>query len=282
MYLVRNGGADHLAAAGATGLIHVKGGPIPVIFPFPAIHLRSATVDSEKEFKLTSNTVHADAGMTKKELLEKGVRVGSIITHDGQFRRLGNYITARALDNRIGGFALVEIARYIKEFGIKVPYRIIFLNSVQEEVGLKGATMFTNKYGREIDVAVCMDVCHATKDYPFLVSPTEHGEFEMGKGPVFMSSNTMHPILGELLETVAAERNIQHQWHALGNVSGTDTDLFQLQGIPANLISFAIENMHTQIEKMSLEDVRQTVYLLLGLVEKLADKKNRDFKPLKL
>ncbi len=281
MYLIRNGGADHMVAAGDTGLIHVKGGPIPVIFPFPAIHLRAGSVDTDKEFKLTSHTVHADAGLTLEQLTEKGVKVGSIITHDGKFGHLGNYIKARALDNRIGGFALVEIARYLKEFGIKLPYRLIFLNSAQEEVGLKGATMFTNTFAGKINVAVCMDVCHATKNYPYIVSPTQHGVYEMGKGPVLMYSNTMHPMLNELLENVAKEQSIPHQFHALSNFSGTDTDPFQIRGIPSTLISFAIENMHTQVEKMSLEDVRLTVLLMLGLAEKLADEKNRDFMPLK-
>lgn len=280
MYLDRNGGSDNAVSGGKRGFIHTKKGLLPVIFTSPAIHLRTGR-DTKDEFRITSDKVIADAGMSKKQLERAGVKIGSIITHEGRFEKLGNFITARALDNRAGGFVLAEVAKYLQKSKIKIPYRIIFLNAVQEETGLKGSGMFAKRFGGEINTAICFDVCHSTKGYPYIVSPTTHGEYEMGKGPVMMHSTIMHGGLLELIEKAATENKIPFQLESGGNTSGTDTDQFHAEGIPAALISFALENMHTQVEKMSPKDLVYAVQLTVATLKKLAFEKNRDFVPLK-
>ena len=70
------------------------------------------------------------------------------------------FYVGRALDNRIGGFMIAEVARLLKENKIKLPFGLYITNSVQEEVGLRGAQMIVETI--QPDVAIVTDVTHDT------------------------------------------------------------------------------------------------------------------------
>jgi putative aminopeptidase FrvX len=67
----------------------------------------------------------------------------------------------RAMDNRIGGFMIAEVARLLKENGKKLPFGLYVVNAVQEEIGLRGAEMISRKI--KPDLAICTDVTHDTQ-----------------------------------------------------------------------------------------------------------------------
>src|SRR5690606_28412967 len=104
-----------------------------------------------------------DCGCNSKEEVEKlGVHVGCVITYEDGFMVLNkeNY-TGRALDNRMGGFMIAEVARLLKEGRTKLPFGLYIVNSVQEEVGLRGAEMIVERI--RPDLAIVTDVTHDTQ-----------------------------------------------------------------------------------------------------------------------
>ena len=158
IYLRRNGGSDHQIAPSKRVNIHTKQGIVKAVFGWPAIHTRTAA--NEKPPKL--DNIFLDCGCNDKEEVEKlGVHVGCVVTYEDNFMILNkrNYV-GRALDNRIGGFMIAEVARLLYQNKIRLPFGLYITNSVQEEVGLRGAQMIVEQI--KPDVAIVTDVCHDT------------------------------------------------------------------------------------------------------------------------
>src|SRR5688572_19404275 len=112
IYVKRNGGSDHQIAPSKRVNIHTKKGWVKAVFGWPAIHLRKP--DKEEAPKMSN--IFLDCGCrTKKEVEELGIHVGCVITYEDEFMVLNNrYYLGRALDNRIGGFMIAEVARLLK------------------------------------------------------------------------------------------------------------------------------------------------------------------------
>mgnify|MGYP000669298606 CR=1 FL=1 len=115
IYVIRNGGSDHQIAPSKVVNIHTKNGIVKGVFGWPAIHTR----DKGNEQAPKPDNITIDIGAaTKDEVLEMGVHVGCVITYPDEFHILnGNKFVCRALDNRMGGFMIAEVARLLKENG---------------------------------------------------------------------------------------------------------------------------------------------------------------------
>ncbi|HLC82686.1 MAG TPA: M42 family peptidase, partial [Bacteroidia bacterium] len=159
IYLKRNGGSDHQIAPSKRVNIHTKKGIIKAVFGWPAIHVR----DAAKEETPTLKNIFLDCGCkSDKEIEELGIHVGCVVTYEDEFMVLNNrYYVGRALDNRVGGFMIAEVARLLKEKKVKLPFGLYIVNSVQEEVGLRGAEMITQRI--KPNVAIVTDVTHDTQ-----------------------------------------------------------------------------------------------------------------------
>jgi len=113
IYVIRNGGSDHQIAPSKIVDIHTKKGIVKGVFGWPAIHTRK----SGKEETPKIDNIFIDVGCkTKKEVEKLGVHVGCVITYPDEFHILNkdNFV-CRALDNRMGGFMIAEVARYLKK-----------------------------------------------------------------------------------------------------------------------------------------------------------------------
>ena len=126
--------------------------------------------------------IFLDCGCESKEEVENlGVHVGCVVTYEDEFMVLNkNFYVGRALDNRIGGFMIAEVARLLKENKVKLPFGLYITNSVQEEVGLRGAQMITESINP--DVAIITDVCHDTSTP--MIDKIKEGDTKCGDGPV--------------------------------------------------------------------------------------------------
>ncbi|MCB0434158.1 MAG: M42 family peptidase, partial [Mangrovimonas sp.] len=142
LYVIRNGGSDHQIAPSKIVNIHTKKGIVKGVFGWPAIHVR----DRAKEEAPKPENIFIDIGAKDKEEVEKmGVHVGCVITYPDEFHILnGNKFVCRALDNRMGGFMIAEVARLLHENKKTLPFGLYITNSVQEEIGLRGAEMITH------------------------------------------------------------------------------------------------------------------------------------------
>ena len=136
IYLRRNGGSDHQIAPSKRVNIHTKKGNVKAVFGWPAIHTRS----KDKEQAPSLKNIFLDCGCTSKEEVEAlGVHVGCVVTYEDEYMKLNDkFYVGRALDNRIGGFAIAEVARMIHENKDKLNFGLYITNSVQEEIGLRG------------------------------------------------------------------------------------------------------------------------------------------------
>ena len=258
IYVIRNGGSDHMIAPSKWVNIHTKKGIVKGVFGWPAIHTRMA--GKEETPKLENITI--DVGASKKEEVEKmGIHVGCVITYPDTFQVLNkNKFVCRALDNRIGGFMIAEVARLLKESKVELPFGLYVTNSVQEEIGLRGAEMITQTI--KPDVAIVTDVCHDTSTP--MIDPKKQGDNTIGKGPVISYAPAVQQLLRDRIIDTAEEKKIPFQRLASSRYTGTDTDAFAYSngGVPSALISLPLKYMHTTVEMVHQEDVENVIKLI--------------------
>lgn len=275
IHVIRNGGSDHQIAPSKRVHIHTKKGIVEGLFGWPAIHTRKG--GKEQAPKIDNITIDVGA-LTKQEVLEMGVHVGSVITYPDEFHVLNNrYYVCRALDNRMGGFMIAEVARLLHERGDKLDFGLYIVNAVQEEVGLRGAEMVTQTI--QPDVAIVTDVCHDTST-PMIEKKIE-GDTQCGLGPVITYAPAVQNNLRELILDTAEANKIPFQRMASSRVTGTDTDAFAYSngGVVSALISLPLRYMHTTVEMVHKDDVEGVIHLIYESLKKIKNKQN--FKYLK-
>ena len=272
VYLRRNGGSDHQIAPSKRVNIHTDKGIVKGVFGWPAIHVR----DAAREESPTLKNIFLDLGCkNEKEVEALGVHVGCVVTYEDEFMELNNrYFLGRALDNRIGGFMIAEVARILKETKIKLPFGLYIVNAVQEEVGLNGATMIAQKI--KPNVAIITDVCHDTQT-PMMNKITS-GDLACGKGPVLSYGPAVQNNLLKLIIDAAKKNKIEFQRQAASRSTGTDTDAFAYsnEGVASALISLPLRYMHTTVESVHKEDVENVIKLILATLKSI--KNNHNFK----
>ena len=266
LYVVRNGGSDHLIAPSKRVNIHTKKGIVRGVFGWPAIHTRNG-----EETKLTPKVenIFIDIGAKdKQEVLDLGVHVGCVITYPDELEKLNDrYYVGRALDNRMGGFCIAEVARLLRENKIELPYSLYIVNSVQEEVGLRGAEMIARTISP--NVAIVTDVTHDTSTP--LLDKKKHGDVKAGLGPSVTYAPAVHNNLLDIIIETAERANIPIQREAASRRTGTDTDAFAYSGggVPSALISLPLRYMHTTVEMAHREDVENVIRLIYETLQRI-------------
>ncbi|MCM2973406.1 M42 family metallopeptidase [Larsenimonas suaedae] len=259
IYVVRNGGSDHQIAPSKRVNIHTANGIVEGVFGWPAIHTRS---NGSKEQAPKPDNIFIDVGCTSKDEVEAlGVHVGCIITYPDEFFILNeNKFVCRALDNRIGGVMIAEVARLLKENGKTLEFGLYIVNAVQEEVGLRGAQMIAERI--RPNVAIVTDVTHDTTT-PMIEQKTQ-GTLKLGEGPVIAYAPAVQQKLRDRIIETAQAHKIDFQRAASSRATGTDTDSFAYshQGVASALISLPLRYMHTTVEMVHREDVENVIRLI--------------------
>lgn len=275
IYVRRNGGSDHMIAPSKRVNIYTEDGIVKGVFGWPAIHVR---VPSKEETPKLEN-IYIDIGAeSSKEVEEMGVHVGCVITFEDELMELNDrFLVGRALDNRIGGFIIAEVARKLHENGDKLDFGLYIVNSVQEEVGLRGAEMISRRI--KPDVAIVTDVCHDTQT-PMYEKKLQ-GDQKAGLGPVLTYGPAVHNNVLKMIIDTAKAKGLKFQRAAASRATGTDTDAFaySAEGVPSALISLALKYMHTTVETVHKEDVKAVVDLIYEFLVQL--KPGHDFSYLK-
>ncbi|MBN8787992.1 MAG: M42 family metallopeptidase [Terrimonas sp.] len=270
IYLKRNGGVDHQIAPAKRVIIHGKKGVVKAVFGWPAIHTRIG--GGEKETQPKVENLFLDTGArSKKEVEDLGIHIGAVVTYEEGFDELAyGYYIGRAMDNRIGGFMIAEVARLLKENKKKLPFGLYVVNAVQEEIGLRGAEMIARRI--KPDVAIITDVTHDTTTP--MINKIIEGDIACGKGPSLAYAPAVHNKLLRVVQDVAAENKIPVQLRTLSRSTGTDTDSFAYanDGCPSVLISIPLRYMHTTVEMLHKDDVENTIKLMYETVLALSPK----------
>ncbi len=272
LYVRKVGGIDPGIMRAQRVVVHTRSGPVKGVIGNVAPHLTK----SEGERKVPKmEELFIDIGATSREAAEGRVRIGDPITLDDQFELLhGDLAIARAFDNRIGTFAVIEALRLLKERGAKFNAEVVAVSNIMEEVGLLGARQIA--YTLKPDAALVVDVTHAT-DYP-TVNQQAHGDIKLGHGPALTHGGCNHPVIVERLEALAKKEKIKLQHEAMSNSSGTDTDVifWTRGGIPSALISLPNRYMHSPVEVVNLRDLEQIPRLMAAFVQSV--KRGEEFK----
>jgi len=268
--VIRNGGSDVQIAPSMRVNLWGEKGPVSGVFGHPAIHIS----DRKKEVDL--NSIFIDIGATSRdEVAKMGIKVGTVVTFKDELMKLGkNYYSGRALDNRIGGFMIAEVARKLKEKGKKLPFKLYIVNSVQEEIGLRGAEMIAHTI--KPNVAIVTDVCHETSSPCYTAS--KQGDHIAGDGGVITRGPAVHNKLRKLILDTAEAKKIPHQLAASSRSTGTDTDAFAYAngGTPSALISLPLKYMHTTCETVHKNDIKNVIELIYETLLNIEE--NHNFK----
>jgi endoglucanase len=202
--------------------------------------------------------LYIDVGASSHE--EAQERLGQAAGFVRPFADLGRRVVAKAMDDRIGCAILVEVLRRLED----TPHEVYAVFSVQEEIGLRGAR--TGAYGLDPEVGIALDITVAadTPEAPKLA-------MKLGEGPcikVMDSGMISHPGVKNLLIETAKAQGIPYQLEVLDRGT-TDAAAIQLahSGVPAGCISIACRHFHTPSEMVDMEDVENTIGLLVAMLE---------------
>ncbi len=275
IYVRRNGGSDHQIAPSMRVNIYGAKGVVKGVFGWPAIHVR----DAAKEEAPSMKNIFIDIGAeSKKEVEEMGVHVGSVAVFQDELIELNkNYLTGRALDNRMGGYMIAEVARRLHENKKKLPFCLYVVNAVQEEIGLRGAEMISRRL--KPDLAICTDVTHDTQSPMY--NKKESGNMKCGAGPVLCYGPAVQNNVLKMIIDVAQKKKIPFQRQAVSRSTGTDTDSFaySAEGVASALISLPLKYMHTTVETVHKDDVENVINLIYDVL--LQVKPGHDFRYIK-
>ena len=172
---------------------------------------------------------------------------------------------------------IAEVARLLKENKIKLPFGLYITNSVQEEVGLRGAQMIVDTI--RPNVAIVTDVCHDTGTP--MIDKIKQGDAKCGDGPVLTYGPAVQNNLLDLIINTAETNKIPFQRAAASRATGTDTDAFAYStgGVASALISLSLRYMHTTVETVHKDDVENVIRLIYESLLKIEN--NHDFRYLK-
>jgi len=275
IYVRRNGGSDHQIAPSMRVNIYGSKGVVKGVFGWPAIHVR----DAAKEETPTLKNIFIDIGAeSKKEVEAMGVHVGSVAVFQDELMELNkNFLTGRALDNRMGGYMIAEVARRLHENKKKLPFCLYVVNAVQEEIGLRGAEMISRRL--KPDLAICTDVTHDTQSPMY--NKKESGNMKCGAGPVLCYGPAVQNNVLKMIIDVAQKKKIPFQRQAVSRSTGTDTDSFaySAEGVASALISLPLKYMHTTVETVHKDDVENVINLIYDVL--LQVKPGHDFRYIK-
>ncbi len=271
LYTNTIGGWDPQQLIGQRMTIYTAGGPVPAVIARKAIHLLD---EEERKQVVKTKELWLDIGAKKKDEAAEVVRIGDPVTLELGYQEMRNGLAnSPGMDDKTGLWVCVEALRRAKSSALDVS--LYAVSTVQEEIGLRGAT--TSAYGVNPQVGIAVDVTHAT-DCP-TIDKNQEGDVKLGGGPVIYRGPNMNPVVVEYLRQAADDADVKCQWAASGRGTGTDANAIQLSraGVAAGLVSVPNRYMHSAVEMISLEDIDGCADLLAAFA--LGIKSNTDFTP---
>lgn len=265
------GGWDIQMLIGQNMVVWGAQGPVPGVIARKAIHLLSP--DDRKKVPEIKD-LWIDIGVKNKAEAQERVAVGDPVTFELGFRQLPNDIAAApGMDNKVGAWVVMSA---LQRVAAQHPQAAVFaVSTVQEEIGLRGATTSTFSVDPQIGIAV--DVTHAT-DCPTL-DCKQHGEVNLGDGPVLYRGPNINPVLWRQLVDLARAGSIPIQINGLSKPAGNDANAMQIVrgGLATGIVAIPNRYMHSPVELISLADLDAAARLIADFC--LAVQSNSDFTP---
>ena len=259
------GGWDAQILVGQRVVIGTREGDVTGAVGKKPIHLLR---EEERKKVPEIRDLHIDIGARDGDDARSRVRIGDVAVIAAEPVELAEgRVCSRALDNRLGAYVALEAARLVAGEG-GAPGEVVAVAATQEEITFAGAR--TSIYAIEPDVAVVVDVTHAT-DAPG-VEVKESGKHPLGSGPAIGRGSIIHPTVFELLHATAEAESIDFTVEASSRGTGTDADAVHLSraGVATGVVSIPLRYMHSPVELVQLEDVDACVRLIAAFARRLS------------
>ena len=269
LYFAGIGGWDSQVLVGQRVVIAGPQGPVRGVVGKQAIHLMKKE-DMDKVSKITDLWI--DIGVAGRAEAQERVRVGDPAVLDADVQELPNgRIVSRSIDNRIGAYVVAEVLRLLAKDRPK--HAAVFaVATTREEIAWSGGGARTSAVGLDPQVALVVDVTHAT-DYPG-AEKKRAGEHKLGAGPVLARGSSVSPVVFEMLVQCAELEQIPYSVQAAPHDTATDADAIYnaLRGIPTGLVSVPNRYMHSPNEMVALDDLERAARLLAAFARRLDPK----------
>ena len=260
------GGFDPKTLSAQRVWVHGKKDVLGLIGSKP-VHIMTA----EERTKLPRlDSFFIDLGMSKARV-EKIVSVGDLVTRERDFVEVGDSVSTKSLDDRVGCFVMIEAVRKAKAHGVE----LVAVATTQEEIGIRGAQVAARQL--EPDLGVALDVTLAN-DLPGTSGQDTITKLGDGAAIKIMDSSVVCDFrIVDALKDVATKKKIPYQMEVLPK-GGTDTAAIQraAQGAPAGCISIPCRYVHSVIEMCHKKDVQAAINLLAAFIAE-ADRVPIDF-----
>jgi putative aminopeptidase FrvX len=266
LHVVRSGGWDPQVLVGQRVEVLTRDGAIPGVVGRKPIHLLE-TEERKKAVELKH--LHGDVGARDGDDARAMVSEGDQVVIAAEPVELPNgRVASRSFDNRLGVYVALEVARRVHEAGGGAG-PVAGVAAVQEEIGAHGAR--TMAYGLQPDLAVVVDVTHAT-DAPG-VDPGEMGQHGLGDGPVITRGAIVSRPINDLLDAAARAEGIECKTEVAGGATHTDADVVHMSrtGVPTAVVSIPLRYMHSSVELVELDDVEATIALITAMALRLEE-----------
>ncbi len=264
LYFETIGGHDRTVISGRRVIIQTANGTVKGVTGKRAVHLMD---EADRKKVPEIHEIWIDIGAkSKKEALAR-VAMGDVATYDHEFELIhGSIGAARAFDDKVGAYIVGEtLIRLAKQK--KLAAKIVSVATVQEEIGVRGAT--TSAYLADPHIAIAVDVGHAT-DHPDC-DQRKYGETKLGAGPIICRGPNINPKVYDKLIRAAKKAKVPYQLEGASRPTGTDARAIQMGrgGVATGLVSVPLRYMHTPSEVVDLEDVERCVLLLVEFAKAL-------------
>ena len=270
LWIAPIGGWDPQIAQGQRVWVRGKRGRVPGVIGKKPIHLLK---DEARKRVVQVEELWVDLGVKDKKAAEQLVSIGDPLVLAHEYQELqGEIVVGRGMDDRAGAFVVLEAARLLSE--LKPQAAIYAVATVQEEIGLRGAT--TSAYAINPQVGIAVDVTFAT-DHPSIEdSVKQEGAVKIGGGPVVTRGPNVNAKVFDLLTDTAKTQKIPVQIVAEPKGTGTDANAMQLSraGVAAGLVSIPNRYMHSPCELVSLKDLEGCARLLAETAARITAKTN--------
>ncbi len=265
LYVQPIGGWDMQILLGQKLTVWTPTGPVAGVISRKPPHL----LTNEERNKTPQFTdVWVDIGVADRKEAESLVTPGDPLTFDLGFRPMRNNIaSAPGMDDKVGLWTVMETLRLLQDR--KLHAAIFCVSTVQEEIGLRGAT--TSTYGIHPQVGIAVDVCQAS-DTPN-GEKKQVGDIRLGKGPTIFRGPNINPRVYDLLQSTAKAREIPVQLRGAPRATGTDANAMQLtrEGVATAVVGIPNRYMHSPVEMVSLDDLDNAARLLAAFCESVTN-----------
>jgi endoglucanase len=264
LHVVGSGGWDPQVLVAQRVEVLTRNGPLAGVIGRKPIHvLEGEERKKAVELKGLHVDIGADDGDEARDLVREGDPI--VISAEPQELRNGRVIS-RSLDNRLGIYVALEVARRVSEAG-GGGGPVAAVAAVQEEIGALGASAMA--YGLQPDLAIAVDVTHAT-DAPG-VEVGQLGDHGLGSGPTITRGAIVSRPLNDLLDAAAESAGIECTTEVSGRATHTDADSIHASrtGVPTAVVSIPLRYMHSPVELVELSDVENVISLISAMALRL-------------